>query len=74
MALQQQEKPLLCKEGHLPDFEMECEIPDVFQGVFGMPEKQKRWVCVDCRNTVEYFQRYGVVVRELSKEDGTIVQ
>ena len=51
---------LLCEEGHKPDFEMECEIPDILQGVFGMPSRQLRWVCVECWNTKTYFQKYHV--------------
>ena len=59
-ALQTEVKPLLCEEGHLPDFEMVCEIPDTLQGVFGLPATQKRWVCIECYNTKEYFQKFSL--------------
>lgn len=50
----------LCEEGHKPDFEAEYEIPDILQGVFGMPATQRRWVCVECMNTKTYFQVFMV--------------
>jgi hypothetical protein len=60
-----EQTPRLCEEGHTPEFEIECETPDIFQAHFRWPPTLLYHVCNDCKNTKLYFQKYAVSTKPL---------